>query len=95
MRSRAAVFLPTPGTRRSASASSAGDHPAKVKRRVHGHDRQRECRADTVRTEQRLEARPARRRAEAVQGVGVFPDVVVDVEERLGADVEGWRGCGA
>ena len=37
------------------------DGPSEVERRVHRHDRQRERRADTVRAEQRLEARCARR----------------------------------
>ena len=58
---RAAVFLPTPGTRHSAATSSSASTRRRATGRVHRQDRQGQGRADAVGAEQRLEAVPARR----------------------------------
>ena len=61
------------------------DRSSKVDRGVHRHDRERQSRPHTVSAEQRLEAHALLADREAVEGVRVFADMVVDVEEDLGA----------
>ena len=84
---RAAVFLPTPGTRHRAATSSS----ARTRRSASGWWTERMARAsagpDAVGADQRLEAGALVAAGEAEQRLGVLADVVVGPHEDLGAHV--------
>jgi len=61
---------------------------------VHRQDGQRERGPDTVGAQQGLEAHALVAAGEAVQRLGVFADVMVHVDEHLGADVSQLEGGG-
>ena len=94
MSRRAAVFLPTPGTRHSAPTSSS----ARIRASATGAwtDRMASARAgpDAVGADQRLEAAALVLGGEAVEGLGVLALVVVDPAEDLVADVAERHGGG-
>ena len=89
MRSRAAVFLPTPGDEAQRVDVVGGNGTPEVGRSVHRDDREREGGADAVRAEQRLEASALVAAEEPVQRARVFAHMVVDIEEHVGAGLAG------
>ncbi len=79
--------MPDAGYQGEGGAFTAGDDVGENGRGMGGEDRHRQRRADAVSGEQRLERRPLVLGGEPVQGLGVFADVVMDVQEA--ADVDG------
>ena len=87
MRSRCAVFFPTPGHQAEGADVVLGDDRASAIGEWTDRMRQRQRGTDPVGTEQRLEAGPLVLGGEAVERDGILALVVVDPAEHLVADV--------